>query len=106
MSEHAANIDRFRSLGATVVGVSTDQVPAQQAFARHCGAEGKVTFLSDFRHRAIKEYGVAVEEGPTANRRAVFVIDRDGVVRYKHVYAPGRYDGIEPELEALRGVVG
>ena len=86
------------------MGVSTDQVPALQAFARECGAAGKLTLLSDFRHRAVKAYGIALEEGPSANLRAAFVIDRDGIVRYAHVDPPGSYQGIEPEIEALQGL--
>ena len=107
VSEHAHEIDRFKAMNAAVLGVSTDQVPSLLQFARHCEAAGKVALLSDFRHRAIREYGVAVEEGPIANRRATFIVDRDGVLRYKHVEeAVGQFQGIAPELEALQQIEG
>lgn len=105
VSAHAQDIDQFRALNAQVVGVSTDQVPSQQAFAEQCEAAGKVTLLSDFRHKAVQAYGVAVEEGPLPNQRAVFILDRDGVVRYKHVEPKASdFQGTGPELEALKGI--
>ena len=105
VSAHAQDIEQFRALHAQVVGVSTDQVPSQQAFAKQCDAAGKVTLLSDFRHKAIQAYGVAVDEGPLPNQRAVFILDRDGVVRYKHVEPQAsNFQGTGPELEALRGM--
>ena len=107
IAEHAHAIDQFKALNATVVGVSTDQVPAQQQFAKQCEAAGKVTLLSDFRHRAVQAYGVAVESGPLPNQRAVFIIDGEGTVRYAHIEPqPGQFQGVGPELEALQVIAG
>lgn len=103
--DHAQHIDDFKALNAAVVGVSTDQVPSLMKFAEHCEAAGKVALLSDFRHRAVQAYGIAVDSGPLPNQRAVFIIDGEGVLRYAHVEAaPGQYQGVGPELEALRGL--
>lgn len=103
--EHAGAVDKFKELNARIVGVSTDQVPSLQKFAEQCEAAGKVTLLSDFRHKAVQEYGVAVESGPLPNQRAVFIIDREGVVRYAHVEpSPGNFQGVGPELEALQQI--
>jgi peroxiredoxin len=101
ISEHAQAIDQFAALNAKVVGVSTDQVPALLKFAEQCEAAGKVTLLSDFRHRAVQDYGIAIDSGPTPNQRAVFIIDGAGTLRYAQV---GQYEGIGPELEALKGI--
>ncbi len=107
ISEHAAAIDRFQEMNAQVLGVSTDQVPTLMEFAKTCQAAGKVALLSDFRHRAVRDYGVAVDQGPLANQRATFVIDREGIVRYKFVEpSPGNFQGIAPELEALQQIEG
>src|SRR6185312_7443877 len=84
VSEHARAIDQFTALNARVVGVSTDQMPTLLKFAEQCEAAGKVTLLSDFRHKAVHDYGIAVESGPLPNQRAVFIIDREGTVRYAH----------------------
>lgn len=103
--DHARHSDDFRALNASVIGVSTDQVPSLQKFAEQCEAAGKVTLLSDFRHRAVQAYGVAVESGPLPNQRAVFVIDGEGIVRYRHIEASaGQYQGVGPELEALKAI--
>jgi peroxiredoxin len=105
VSEHAHAIDKFAAMDAKVVGVSTDQVPSLQKFAEVCEAAGKVTLLSDFRHRAVQDYGIAVESGPLPNQRAVFIIDREGTVRYAHVEpSAGQFQGIGPELEALQQI--
>ncbi len=103
--EHANASDKFAALNAKVVGVSTDQVPSLQKFAEQCEAAGKVALLSDFRHKTVKDYGVAVESGPLPNQRAVFIIDGEGVVRYAFVEpSPGNFQGVGPELEALQQI--
>ena len=103
--EHAGAVDKFQELNARIVGVSTDQVPSLQKFAEHCDAAGKVTLLSDFRHKAVNAYGVAVESGPLPNQRATFIIDSEGTVRYAFVESsPGNFQGIAPELEALQQI--
>lgn len=103
ISEHAHAIDQFAALNAKVVGVSTDQMPSLLKFAEQCDAAGKVTLLSDFRHRAVQDYGIAIDSGPTPNQRAVFIIDGAGTLRYAHVYsAANPYQGVGPELEVLK----
>ncbi len=103
ISEHAQNIQKFKELNTQVIGVSTDQVPSQAAFAKQCNPNGEVLLLSDFRHKAIQEYGVAVEQGPRANDRATFIIDKNGVLRYKFIEPDaGKFQGIDPELAELQ----
>jgi peroxiredoxin len=105
VSEHAQANDQFKALNAQIVGVSTDQAPTLAKFAETCESAGKVTLLSDFRRQAVKAYGVAVETGSLPNQRAVFVIDRDGIVRYIHIEpAPSNFQGVEPELAALKQI--
>src|SRR5207249_1012889 len=48
ISTHAKEIDRFKGLNAVVLGVSTDQTPSQQAFAKQCDPKNDVVLLSDF----------------------------------------------------------
>jgi len=105
--EHAAAVGKFRALNASIVGVSTDQVPSLQQFAAQCESAGKVPLLSDFRHQAVRDYGIAVESGPLPNQRAVFIIDSAGIVRYTHIEPnPGQFQGVAPELEALQIIAG
>lgn len=105
ISGHAQRIGEFDALGAKVVGISTDHTPSQAAFKKGCDPEDKVLLLSDFRHDAVKAYGVHVAEGQLPNHRATYVIDPAGVVRYAHVEpVPSSWAGIDPELEALRAL--
>ena len=70
--------------GVEVWTISMDLPFAQK---RWCAAAGvtAVKTLSDFRDRAFgQNYGVLIKEGPLAglDARAVFVIDKDGIVRH------------------------
>jgi peroxiredoxin len=106
ISGHGQSIKAFQDLNAEVFGISTDQTPAQQAFAKQCS---DVTFslLSDFRHRVVNAFGVARAEGGVPNERATFVIDKAGVVQYAHVESsPGNWSGLDGELAALRKIEG
>lgn len=103
ISGHSQEIEKFKQLNAVALGVSTDQVPSLNAFAKSCNPNGEVLLLSDFRRRAIVEYGINVEEGGLPNQRATFILDRDGVLRYKKVEdAPGQWAGLDPEYAALQ----
>ncbi len=107
ISTHAHEIDRFRALNAVVLGVSTDQSPSQVAFARQCDPDGTVPLLSDFRHQTVRDYGVYLPEGARPNERATFIVDGEGVLRYKFVEPnAGQWAGTEPEYAALRGLQG
>ena len=103
---HAADLEKFQALDAEVFGISTDQTPSQQAFAKQCG-HVNFPLLSDNRFRAVMEWGVGKSEGGLPNDRAGFVIDKQGVVRFKHVEPkPGEWSGTAGELEALRQIQG
>ena len=100
-----ADIGRYQALGAQVLGVSTDHSPSQAAFIKGCGVDS-YPVLSDFRHRVVNAYGVAVPEGRLPNQRATFIIDGDGVVQWAHVEAnPGQWVGTDEIVKALEGVV-
>jgi peroxiredoxin len=76
--------ERFVTHNAQVVGVSTDSRFANAAWAAQLG----ITFplLSDFYpHGAVTErYGVLNSRGMP--ERAIFVVDKDGIVRYIDVH--------------------
>jgi len=106
VSGHGADLEKFQKLNAEVFGVSTDQSPSQAAFAKHCGSV-KFLLLSDHRHQLVNAYGVARGEGSLSNERAAFVVDRAGVIRYRHVEPkPGEWAGTSGELEALTKLGG
>ena len=74
-------------MGARVLTISMD-LPF--ALHRFCAAEGitNVEAGSDFRHRdAAQVWGAAITEGAMAGTlgRITWVIDKEGVIRYKHI---------------------
>jgi peroxiredoxin len=106
VSGHSADLAKFKELDAEVFGVSTDQTPSQQAFAKQCGSVS-YPLLSDNRFKTVMAYGVGKAEGGLPNDRAGFVIDKQGVIRYKFVEAkPSEWSGTAGELDALRALKG
>jgi peroxiredoxin Q/BCP len=75
----------IEDLGATVVGISAQDLKSHRRFTEHHGLT--VPLLADEHKKVAKAYGVAVPMVGT--RRATFVIDEDGVVRFKHVHMLG-----------------
>ena len=88
-------LNDFTSAGTSVVGVSVDSPFANKEFAAKNGLE--FPLLSDITREAIRQYDVVFKDlagvkGFTVAKRSVFVIDKQGVVRYRWV-AP------EPKVE-------
>jgi peroxiredoxin len=81
------DLPKFESLDTQVLGVSVDHIGAQNAFAEKLGLT--YPLLDDFSRDIVKRYGV-MEENPNSalfrySKRAYFVIDKQGIVRYRHV---------------------
>jgi thioredoxin-dependent peroxiredoxin len=88
--------DDFAALGATVVGISSQDVDSHEAFsAKH---SLNVPLLADRGGEVAKKYGAW--GGPLGTKRAVIVIDEQGVVRHRHDHRLGLdYQTVE-ELKA------
>ena len=99
-------MEQFNSLKAQVLGISVDGAMAQKAFSDQNNLNFPV--LSDFQRKAVSLYDVELPnfagmEGYVAAKRAVFVVDKDGVVRYKWV---GETPGVEPDYDAVKEALG
>ena len=93
------SLARLNQTRAQVLGISVDTFFTLKAFQ----ADQKLTFplLSDFNKQVIRDYGVFNEDMIGLKgiaKRAVFVIDKDGVVRYRQVLEDGRN---EPDYEMV-----
>ncbi len=77
--------DDMSGLDAVVVGISHQDVGSHRAFTEHHGLT--VPLLADVDRVAARAYGVAAPIMGT--RRAAFVIDEEGIVRYRHVRGLG-----------------
>jgi peroxiredoxin Q/BCP len=83
--------DRIEALGLPMVGISPQSVDSHERFTdRH---RLTVPLLSDPEKNIARRYGVVGPGGFI--RRAIFLIDRDGTIRYRHVAAFGlRYQDV------------
>src|SRR5919199_4017165 len=100
------SLARLNKTNAQVYGISVDTFFTLKAFQDQQG----LTFplLSDFNKQAIREYGVFNEDMIGLKgiaKRAVFVIDKDGIVRHREVLDDARnepnYDKVFTALQSL-----
>lgn len=101
MPSYEERHSEFERLNAQVLGISTDNVHSIDGW---CETIGGLSYpvLSDFwphGHVAVK-YGVLREEGIT--ERAIFVVDRQGRIRYIDIHDINEEPPIEPVIEVLR----
>lgn len=90
--------DRLDELDADVIGISPQSVSSHERFA----AEHHLTvpLLADTDHETARAYGVVAPGGLV--RRSIFIVDPEGIVRYRHVALLGlRYRDVERLGEAL-----
>ena len=96
-------LSRFNHAHAQVYGISVDTFFALKAF--HDAQALPFPLLCDFNKQVIREYGVFNEDMIGLKgiaKRAVFVIDRDGVVRHREVLDDARN---EPDYEKVFAAV-
>lgn len=95
----SADFDRY---DAQVLGISVDSVPSHIAFAKSIGGITTYPLLADFHPKGevSKKYGVWKED-KGISERAVFVVDKQGVIRYIDVHNIGE----APDNEQVRDVL-
>lgn len=100
------SLARLNQAKARVFGISVDTFFSLKAFHDQQGYN--FPLLSDFNKQVIRDYGVFNEDMVGLKgiaRRAVFVIDKDGVVRYREVLDDARnepnYDAVFKALASL-----
>ena len=91
-------------MNAQVLGISCDHIAAHRAWST---AMGGLPYpeLSDWHPKGevTQAYGLWNEERG-AGTRAVLIVDKEGVVRFRETYAPGTLPEPEKVLEALAGL--
>lgn len=101
LCEYTSDMDRFKDLGATVWGISPQDLDSHERFAR----KHRLAFplLADTDRAVAKAYGIAVPG--LGLRRSVFILDAEGNVRWKHVALAGltfqHSDTLAEQLAAL-----
>jgi peroxiredoxin len=106
------DLSAYGSLNATVYGISGDNPFAQEAWAQ----KEKITvpLLSDYEHQVARAYNVAYDSFlPEINlgmggvpKRAVFIIDRNGVIQYSESNDDARalpnFDKVKAKLAEMK----
>ncbi len=101
------SFNSYKDMNAEVLGISVDGTFVQRAFAEKNGI--KYPLLSDFNKQVIRLYDVVHPEFAHGQKetaqRAVYLIDKDGVIEYVEVTEnPGvqvNFDGIKAAAAAL-----
>ncbi len=99
---------RLINLKAQVVGISVNDPFTNRAFAE----KNRLTFpvLSDYNREAIKAYGIEAHDfvglrGYTVAKRSIFILDKEGVVRYQwttdNPETEPNYDEIEQAVKEI-----
>ncbi len=110
------NADKLDGLNAEVVGISPQSVDSHERWVEE--QELNVPLLADEDLAVSKNYGVTGWLGPLARftelketpggryvQRAIFVIDAEGIIRYRHVSRTGStYQSVEDIERALAGL--
>jgi glutaredoxin-dependent peroxiredoxin len=106
------DLSAYSTLNATVYGISGDNPFAQEAWAQK--EKIKVPLLSDYEHKVAKAYDVAYDSFlPQINlgmggvpKRAVFIVDREGVIQYAECDDDARalpnFDKVKAKLAELK----
>ena len=96
-----AAFEQFEEGDTQVLGISVDSTDTNRAWAESLGVE-HVLLLSDFwpHGKVAQAYGVLREGGFT--ERATFIVDKEGIVRFKHIYEINELPDPDKLLQALR----
>ena len=97
--------DVFKSHDAVLLGITTDNTPSQHAWTSLMGDLG-FEVLSDFwpHGKTSSDYGVLRSDGTT--ERALFVIDKQGVIRWIDVHDINERPPLEELAAALAKIDG
>ena len=96
------SLARLNNVNAQVFGISVDTFFALKAF--HDQEHLTFPLLSDFNKRVIRDYGVFNDDMIGLQgiaKRAVFVLDKEGVVRHREVLDDARN---EPDYQKVYAV--
>jgi thioredoxin-dependent peroxiredoxin len=90
--------DDMAALGATVVGISGQDVDSHESFTHNHGLT--VPLLADPDKEVAKRFGVS--RGRLGTQRAAFVLDEEGVVRWRKLHTLGLdFVGVDELRDAL-----
>jgi glutaredoxin-dependent peroxiredoxin len=105
MCEFRDSMARLIDLNAQVIGVSVNDPYSNKGFAE----KNRLSFpiLSDYKREVIKTYGLespnfAGLDGYTVAKRSIFILDKNGIVRYVWV---SDNPSVEPNYQEIQNVL-
>ena len=106
MPAYNADMDRFAGFDTQVLGMSVDSVYSHIAWQKKDIGIMNYPLCSDFypHGEVARKYDVLREGDPVPgiNERAIFVIDKDGVIQFAKVYRLDEQPMNEELFEVLR----
>lgn len=101
MPSYEMDLPKFEGYNTQVLGISVDHVPCLKAWAESLGGI-HYPLLSDFwpHGQVAQQYGVFRKEG--YSERALFAVDKQGVVRYAHIHDINQQPDNEEVFRVLR----
>ncbi len=107
MPSYEDDLSRFEEADTQVLGISVDSVPSHEAWSKSLGGIS-YPLLSDFYpHGAVSDqYGVlrTTQGAPAlgASERALFIIDKEGIIRFIDVHPIDQVPDNEEIFDVLR----
>ena len=100
MPSYEEDLSEFARRNAQVLGISVDNVPSNEAWAKSMGGLS-YPLLSDFwphgfvshRYNSLRDSGVS--------ERSIFVVDREGRIAYLDIHDIDEMPPTDPILDAL-----
>jgi|SRR5689334_19600034 alkyl hydroperoxide reductase subunit AhpC len=106
MPAYNADMDRFAGFDTQVLGMSVDSVYSHIAWQKKDIGMMSYPLCSDFfPHGEVARKYQVLREGdpvPGINERAIFVVDKDGVIQFAKVYRLDEQPMNEELFEVLR----
>ena len=98
LCDYRDGIEEFAKLGVRIVGISSDDIDSHRKFRARHGLP--FILLSDTDYSVAKQYGC---KGALGIKRAVFLLDEQGIVRHAHIEALSLFRRKADELLEIIG---
>jgi alkyl hydroperoxide reductase subunit AhpC len=101
MPSYEDDLSKFEELDTQVLGISVDSIPSHEAWQKSIGGISYPLCSDFYPHGAVAEkYGVLRSEG--YNERSLFVIDKEGIIRFIDVHPIDKQPDNEEIFDVLR----
>lgn len=103
MPSYEEDLSEFERRNAQVLGISVDMVFSNDAWAKSMGGLSYPLLSDNWPYGYVAtQYGVMRGSGTT--ERAIFVIDKQGVIRYIDIHDIGEQPPTDAIMKALDGL--